>query len=233
MSADLLIRVANLSKTFSRGGVEVRVLDDLSVDILRGSYTALMGPSGSGKTTLLNLLGGLDRPDSGSITVHGELGAEDITQLDDDELAHWRARTVGFIFQLYNLLPVLTALENVELPLKLFPLSRRERRRRAGIALDLVGLTDRVDHRPSELSGGQEQRVAIARALVTDPSFLLADEPTGDLDPKTSEEILALLDRLHRDLGKTILMVTHSRHAAQRAQTTVHLEQGRVAAGQD
>lgn len=229
MPGELLIRATHLTKTFERGGVTVQVLDDLSVDIERGSYVALMGPSGSGKSTLLNLLGGLDRPDSGSIVVDGE----DLTTYDDDELATWRARTVGFIFQLYNLLPVLRAVENVELPLKLFTLSRGERRRRAELALDLVGLADRMDHFPSELSGGQEQRVAIARAIVTDPAFLLADEPTGDLDPKSSEEILNLLSTLHEKLGKSILMVTHSQHAAERAQTIVHLANGRIAPGKD
>jgi len=229
MPGDLLIHATSLTKTFERGGNVVQVLDDLSVDIERGAYVALMGPSGSGKSTLLNLLGGLDRPDSGSILVEGE----DLTTYDDDELATWRARTVGFIFQLYNLLPVLRAVENVELPLKLFALSSKERRRRAELALDLVGLQDRMEHFPGELSGGQEQRVAIARAIVTDPAFLLADEPTGDLDPKSSAEILDLMTTLHQKLGKTILMVTHSHHAAERAQTIVHLDQGRIALGKD
>ena len=223
-----LIRARELSKSFSRGGTVVHVLDALSIDIDAGAFLALTGPSGSGKTTLLNLLGSLDRPDSGQILVEDV----DITQLDADQLAGWRARTVGFIFQLYNLLPVLRAVENVELPLCLFGLTRRERRRRAQVVLDLVGLGDRMDHYPSELSGGQEQRVAIARALVTDPTFLLADEPTGDLDPDTSDDILDLLRRLHRDLGKTILMVTHSREAAARAERIVRLERGAIAAGE-
>ncbi|MDA0374425.1 MAG: ABC transporter ATP-binding protein [Planctomycetota bacterium] len=227
MARTPLIEVRDVAKTFARGDEEVRVLDHLSTEIGRGEYVALMGPSGSGKTTLLNLLGALDRPDSGAILVAGE----DITTFGDDELASWRARAVGFIFQAYNLLPVLKAVENVELPLLLFGLSRKERRRRALLALDLVGLADRVDHYPRELSGGQEQRVAIARALVTDPAFLLADEPTGDLDPQSSVAILDLLDRLHRDLGKTIVMVTHARDAADRAERIVHLEGGRVVAG--
>lgn len=227
MARTPLIEVREVAKTFARGDEEVRVLDDLSTDIGQGEYVALMGPSGSGKTTLLNLLGALDRPDSGAILVAGE----DITTFGDDELAAWRARAVGFIFQAYNLLPVLKAVENVELPLLLFGLSRKERRQRALLALDLVGLADRVDHYPRELSGGQEQRVAIARALVTDPAFLLADEPTGDLDPQSSVAILDLLDRLHRDLGKTIVMVTHARDAADRAERIVHLEGGRVVAG--
>jgi putative ABC transport system ATP-binding protein len=222
-----LIEVREVTKSFARGGEVVHVLDRLSTAIGSGEYVALMGPSGSGKTTLLNLLGALDRPDSGAILVDGE----DITTFDDDELAAWRARSVGFIFQLYNLLPVLKAVENVELPLLLFGLRRRERRRRALLALDLVGLADRVDHYPRELSGGQEQRVAIARALVTDPAFLLADEPTGDLDPHSSVAILDLIAQLHKELGKTVVMVTHAREAAARADRIVHLEEGRVVAG--
>ena len=222
-----LIAIRSLSKSFVRGDQVVRVLDDLSMDVRRGAYIALMGPSGSGKTTLLNLLGGLDRPDSGSILIDGV----DIALLDEDDLAGWRASAVGFIFQLYNLLPVLRAIENVELPLQLFGLPRRERRRRARIALDLVGLGDRVDHYPSELSGGQEQRVAIARALVTDPAFLLADEPTGDLDPESSDQVLDLLQHLNRELGKCIVMVTHARGAAKRADEIVHIEGGRIAEG--
>jgi putative ABC transport system ATP-binding protein len=224
---DPLIRIRSLSKSFERGDQVVNVLDDLSMEIERGSFVALMGPSGSGKTTLLNLIGGLDRPDRGVIDVDGI----DIVPLDVDALAAWRAAAVGFIFQLYNLLPVLRAIENVELPLTLFGLSRRERRRRATIALELVGLDHRLDHYPRELSGGQEQRVAIARALVTDPTFLLADEPTGDLDPSNSTEILDLLQQLNREHGKTIVMVTHSREAADRASRLVHLERGRIAVG--
>ncbi|MCC6671971.1 MAG: ABC transporter ATP-binding protein [Planctomycetes bacterium] len=228
MAGAVLIAVRGVTKVYSRGGVDIRILDALDLDIAAGSYTALMGPSGSGKTTLLNLLGALDRPDAGAIVV----GGEDITTFDDGALAAWRARTVGFIFQLYNLLPVLRAIDNVALPLQLFGLPRRERRRRAATALDLVGLGDRMEHYPSELSGGQEQRVAIARAIVTDPTFLLADEPTGDLDPTSSTGILDLLDQLHRDLGKTILMVTHSHTAAERAEQIVHLENGRIAPGE-
>ncbi|MHC5063334.1 MAG: ABC transporter ATP-binding protein [Planctomycetota bacterium] len=227
MSDAPLIQVRNLSKTFVRGEAEIHVLEDLSLDITGGEFVALMGASGSGKTTLLNLLGALDTSDGGQIIINGL----DITDLDEDGLSDWRAHTVGFIFQLYNLLPVLKAVENVELPLALFGLSKRERRKRALAALNLVGLHDRSDHYPGELSGGQEQRVAIARALVTDPTFLLADEPTGDLDPKSAGEILDLLKRLHEELGKTILMVTHSREAAARADRIIHLEAGRVALG--
>jgi putative ABC transport system ATP-binding protein len=224
---DPLIRVSGLAKAFVRGDKVIHVLEGLSVDIARGSFVALTGPSGSGKTTLLNLLGALDRPDRGEILVEGV----DIARLNDDDLAAWRARSVGFIFQLYNLLPVLRAVENVELPLLLTGLPRRERRRRARLVLELVGLGDRLDHYPRELSGGQEQRVAIARALVTDPTFLLADEPTGDLDPESSDEVLELLQELHGSLGKTILMVTHSREAAARADRIVHIEHGAIAAG--
>ncbi|MCC6785261.1 MAG: ABC transporter ATP-binding protein [Planctomycetes bacterium] len=225
--AEVLIAVRDLARSYERGGQTVHVLDHLSLDVERGAFIALMGPSGSGKTTLLNLLGGLDRADSGAILV----GGVDVVGLSEDELAGWRAANVGFIFQLYNLLPVLKAIENVELPLQLFGLPRRERRRRAALALDLVGLAHRQDHYPRELSGGQEQRVAIARALVTDPTFLLADEPTGDLDPHSSKEILDLLQHLNADFGKTIVMVTHGREAAARAKRIVHLEEGRIAAG--
>ena len=224
---DALIEIRKVSKSFERGEQVVHVLDDLSMAVRRGAFIALMGPSGSGKSTLLNLIGGLDRADQGAIVIDGV----DIVGLDSDDLAAWRASSVGFIFQLYNLLPVLRASENVELPLLLFGLSRRERRRRAAFALNLVGLGDRMDHYPRELSGGQQQRVAIARALVTDPSFLLADEPTGDLDPTTSAEVLDLLQNLNRDFGKTIVMVTHGREAAARADEIVHLERGRLAAG--
>lgn len=228
MTEPVLISVRNLYKTFVRGDTEIHVLDDLSLDIETGEFVALMGASGSGKTTLLNLIGALDSADRGEIIIQGL----DTTELTGDSIADWRARTVGFIFQLYNLLPVLKAVENVALPLVLFGLSRRERRRRALIALDLVGLGDRAEHKPGELSGGQEQRVAIARALVTDPTFLLADEPTGDLDPNSASEILDLLSRLHAELGKTILMVSHSREAASRADRIIHIEAGKVAAGE-
>jgi putative ABC transport system ATP-binding protein len=201
------------------------VLDALDLDVDAGEWVALMGPSGSGKTTLLNLLGGLDVPDEGSIRV----GGDEIVGQTAADLAAWRARHVGFIFQLYNLLPVLTAWQNVELPLLLTPLSRRQRRVHVETALSVVGLADRMEHFPSQLSGGQQQRVAIARAIATDPSFLLADEPTGDLDAKSAEEILELLDRLHRDFGKAIVMVTHDPHAADAADRLVHLEKGRIA----
>ena len=221
----MLIQARGVVKTYTRGDQELRVLDDLDLDVAAGEWVALMGPSGSGKTTLLNLLGGLDVPDAGSICV----GGDDIVGGDTADLAAWRARHVGFIFQLYNLLPVLTAEQNVELPLLLTPLSRRQRREHVETALAVVGLADRVKHFPSQLSGGQQQRVAIARAIVTDPSFLLADEPTGDLDAKSAEEILGLLYRLHRDFGKAIVMVTHDPHAAEAADRLVHLEKGRIA----
>jgi len=228
MPEPALIQIQELYKTFVRGEAEIHVLEDLSLEIRRGEFVALMGASGSGKTTLLNLIGALDGADGGKIIIDGL----ETTGLDGDSLADWRAHTVGFIFQLYNLLPVLRAVENVELPLALFGLSRRERRGRALMALDLVGLSDRADHYPGELSGGQEQRVAIARALVTDPVFLLADEPTGDLDPNSAADILDLLKRLHLELGKTILMVTHSREAAARADRIIHIESGQVAVGE-
>jgi putative ABC transport system ATP-binding protein len=198
------------------------VLVDINLDVRVGDYLALMGPSGSGKSTLLNLIAGIDKPSGGAIRVAGV----DIGRLSDADLAAWRASHVGFIFQFYNLMPVLTAFENIELPLLLAALSRRERRERVEIALSLVALTDRADHYPGELSGGQQQRVAIARALVTDPTLIVADEPTGDLDRVTGEEILALLDRLNRELGKTILLVTHDPKAAEKARRIVHLEKG-------
>lgn len=228
MTRSALILVRNLSKTYVRGDTEIQVLKDLSLDIDKGEFVALMGASGSGKTTLLNLIGALDAADCGEIIVDGL----DTTQLSGDSQADWRAHNVGLIFQLYNLMPVLRAVENVELPLALFGLKKRERRRRALSALELVGLSDRTEHYPGELSGGQEQRVAIARALVTDPTFLLADEPTGDLDPISAGEILDLLKRLHVELGKTILMVTHSREAAARADRIIHMESGQVAVGE-
>jgi putative ABC transport system ATP-binding protein len=190
-----------------------------------GEFLALMGPSGSGKTTLLNLIAGIDRPTSGKIVI----GGMDVTQLDETELAAWRACNVGFIFQFYNLIPVLTALENVELPLILTPLSKKERRVHAETALQVVGLAERMHHYPRQLSGGQEQRVAIARAIVTDPAMLVADEPTGDLDKTSAEEVLHLMDRLNRELGKTILMVTHDPRAAERARSTRHLDKGELA----
>jgi putative ABC transport system ATP-binding protein len=217
-----LVTVRQLHKTYRRGSERIDVLQGVDLEIARGEFLALMGPSGSGKTTLLNLLGGLDRPSGGSI----EVGGERIDQLAAGPLARWRAQHVGFVFQLYNLLPVLTAQRNVELPLLLTRLSASERRRRAGIALSVVGLGDRAKHYPRQLSGGQEQRVGIARAIVTDPTLLLCDEPTGDLDRKSGDEILELLKALNRDHGKTIVMVTHDPHAASCASRLVHLEKG-------
>ena len=221
----MLVVARDVVKTYTRGDQVLRVLDRLDLDVEEGEWVALMGPSGSGKTTLLNLLGGIDVPDEGSIRVAGD----ELVGRSAAELSAWRARHVGFVFQLYNLLPVLTAWQNVELPLLLAPLSRRERRRHVDAALDVVGLADRVHHHPAQLSGGQQQRVAIARAIVTDPSFLLADEPTGDLDARSAEEILDLLGRLHRDFGKAIVMVTHDPHAAEAADRLVHLEKGTIA----
>jgi putative ABC transport system ATP-binding protein len=222
----VLIEARGVVKSYRKGAETVQVLHGIDLDVDAGEWVALMGPSGSGKTTLLNLLGGLDVPDEGSIRV----GGEELVGLPNDDLAAWRARHVGFIFQLYNLLPVLTAAQNVELPLLLTPLSRRERHEHVEIALATVGLADRMDHYPSQLSGGQQQRVAIARAIVTDPSFLLADEPTGDLDAKSAHEILALLDVLHDRHGKAIVMVTHDPAAARRADRLVHLEKGDLVA---
>jgi putative ABC transport system ATP-binding protein len=217
-----LIEVRNLDKVYTRGGETLHILNGLNLDVERGEFVAFMGPSGSGKTTLLNLLGGLDLPTRGSITVAGD----EITALSGARLSAWRARHVGFVFQMYNLLPVLTAFQNVELPLLLTGLTRAERRDHVEAALSLVGLADRMDHYPRQLSGGQEQRVAVARALVADPTFLLCDEPTGDLDRASAEEILDLLERLSADFGKTILLVTHDPKAAQRAGTLLHLEKG-------
>jgi putative ABC transport system ATP-binding protein len=217
-----LVRVNDLRKVYHRGAERIDVLQGVTLDIQPGDFLALMGPSGSGKTTLLNLLGGLDRPTSGSIEIAGQR----IDQLSGGALARWRAANVGFVFQLYNLLPVLNAQRNVELPLLLTRLSRAERRRRAGVALSVVGLADRTSHYPRQLSGGQEQRVGIARAIVTDPTLLLCDEPTGDLDRKSGDEILDLLQTLNREHGKTIVMVTHDPHAAACARRTVHLEKG-------
>jgi len=216
------IAVREVGKVYQRGAESVPVLSGLSLDITSGDYVALMGPSGSGKTTLLNLIGGIDKPTTGSIAVDGT----DIGQLQGRALAKWRASHIGFIFQLYNLIPVLTALQNVELPLLLVKMSGKERKQRATTALELVGLGDRLSHYPRQLSGGQEQRVAIARALVSDPAILLADEPTGDLDRKSADEILGLLERLNTEFKKTVVMVTHDPHAAERAKRLVHLEKG-------
>jgi putative ABC transport system ATP-binding protein len=220
--SDSLIRVRNLNKIYERGGETIEVLQGLNLDVGKGEFVAFMGPSGSGKTTLLNLLGGLDTPTSGTVTADGD----EITNMSSRHLASWRARHVGFIFQMYNLIPVLTAFQNVELPLLLTKLSKAKRGQHVEIALGLVGLSDRMKHYPRQLSGGQEQRVAIARAIVTDPSFLLCDEPTGDLDRKAAEEILDLLTELRSEHGKTILMVTHDPLAAERADVTLHLEKG-------
>ena len=217
-----LVEVQNLHKEFRRGSERIDVLKGLTLDMPQGDYLALMGPSGSGKTTLLNLLGGLDRPTDGSISV----GGDRIDRMSGGSLAHWRARHIGFVFQLYNLLPVLTAERNVELPLLLTPLSRSERRKHVATALEVVGLSDRAKHYPRQLSGGQEQRVGIARAIVTDPTLLLCDEPTGDLDRRSGDEILDLLDALNREHGKTIIMVTHDARAAARTRRTLHLNKG-------
>ncbi|HEX5686107.1 MAG TPA: ABC transporter ATP-binding protein [Ideonella sp.] len=217
-----LIRIRSLSKAYRRGGLDIAVLEDINLEVRAGEFIALMGPSGSGKTTLLNLIAGIDHASSGTI----EIAGVDIATLSEGQLADWRAANVGFIFQFYNLLPVLTAFENVELPLLLTNLSPRERAQRVEALLALVNLSDRADHRPNELSGGQQQRVAIARALVTDPQLIVADEPTGDLDRATGEEVLNLMDRLVRELGKTIVMVTHDPKAAAKAQRMVHLEKG-------
>jgi putative ABC transport system ATP-binding protein len=219
---DPVIRIDHLTKSYTRGGQPIPVLMDINLEVGRAEFVSLMGPSGSGKSTLLNLIAGIDHPTSGTIAINGV----DIATLDESELADWRAANVGFIFQFYNLMPVLTAYENVELPLLLTNLSRRERKHHVEACLDMVGLSDRMDHYPNELSGGQQQRVAIARALVTDPTLIVADEPTGDLDRATGEEVLKLMDELHRDLGKTIVMVTHDPKAASRASRMIHLEKG-------
>jgi len=217
-----LIRARGLGKTYRRGGEEIHVLQGLNLDVDAGDFVAFMGPSGSGKTTLLNLLGGLDVPSEGSVTVAGD----EITRMSGARLTAWRARHVGFVFQMYNLIPVLTAFQNVELPLLLTSLSKADRRRHVETALGVVGLADRMRHYPRQLSGGQEQRVGIARAIVADPTFLLCDEPTGDLDRKSADEILGLIDRLVREHGKTVLMVTHDPLAAERARLVLHLEKG-------
>src|ERR1700724_3754306 len=232
-----LIRVRGLNKTYRHGGENIQVLQGLNLDVDQADFVAFMGPSGSGKTTLLNLLGGLDVPSAGSITVAGD----EITHMSASRLTQWRARHVGFVFQMYNLMPVLTAFRNVELPLLLTKLSKAQRRKHVETALNVVGLTDRMNHYPRQLSGGQEQRVAIARAIVADPTFLLCDEPTGDLDRHSADEIMALIQQLVKEYGKTVLMVTHDPVVARRADTTLHLDKGvlvesaepqRVAAGE-
>lgn len=222
-----MIELRGVSKSYRRGDQTIAVLSGINLTVPSGSFFALMGPSGSGKSTLLNLIAGIDRPDSGEIIVEGR----DITKLSEADLAKWRAQHVGFIFQFYNLIPVLTAFENVALPLQLTRLSEAEKKTRTQEALRMVGLADRMDHTPNELSGGQQQRVAIARALITHPSLIVADEPTGDLDRQSAQDILEMLERLHRDMGKTILMVTHDPKAAEHAKAVIHLEKGVLESG--
>tara|TARA_Y100001934_G_scaffold281481_1_gene391327 strand:+ start:2594 stop:3286 length:693 start_codon:yes stop_codon:yes gene_type:complete len=222
--SESIIHIKHLTKSYRRGEQTVPVLTDITFDIPTGEFIALMGPSGSGKSTLLNLIAGIDTPDSGIL----EVGGKNIALLSERELADWRAANVGFIFQFYNLMPVLTAFENVELPLLLTQLSFKERQERVELALAMVGLSNRMEHYPSELSGGQQQRVAIARAFISDPAILVADEPTGDLDRTSAEEILAILDRLNKEMEKTIIMVTHDPHAARTAHLTRHLEKGEL-----
>jgi putative ABC transport system ATP-binding protein len=219
-----IIQVQNVSKSYWRDSIEVPVLNDISIDVHEGEFLGLMGPSGSGKTTLLNLIAGIDRPSKGNVLVAGT----DITKLNESALAKWRSHNIGFVFQFYNLLPVLTAFENVELPLLLTSLSKAERKKHVELVLDVVGLGDRIHHYPKQLSGGQEQRVAIARAIVTDPTLLVADEPTGDLDKRSAEEIMILLDRLNKEFKKTIVMVTHDPRAVEKASIVHHLDKGEL-----
>ena len=228
MTSAAIVEIRHLFKSYRRGGQVVPVLHDLSFDIAEGEFLALMGPSGSGKSTLLNLIAGIDKPDGGELRIRGE----DISTLSESGLADWRAANIGFIFQFYNLMPVLTAFENVELPLLLTGLGRRDRRERVQFALEMVSLADRIAHYPSELSGGQQQRVAIARAIITDPLLIVADEPTGDLDRVSAAEILGLLERLNREMGKTIVMVTHDQRAAERANVIKHLDKGELVNGE-
>ena len=223
-SSNILVEIRDLAKGYTRGGQIVPVLEGITLNIARGDFIALMGPSGSGKSTLLNLIAGIDKPDSGVLLVDGE----DITALSEGDLADWRAANIGFIFQFYNLMPVLTAFENVELPLLLTNLSKSDRRGRVEMTLSLVGLSDRMEHYPNELSGGQQQRVAIARAIVTDPTILVCDEPTGDLDKQSASDVLRMLKQLNEEMGKTIIMVTHDAHAAEAARHIVHLEKGEL-----
>jgi len=217
-----IIQINNLSKSYWRNNLEIPVLHNINIDVADGEFLALMGPSGSGKTTLMNLIAGIDHPTKGSLSVAGT----DITKLNESSLAKWRSSNVGFVFQFYNLIPVLTAFENVELPLLLTKLSKAERKKHVETALNIVGLGERIYHYPKQLSGGQEQRVAIARAIVTDPVILVADEPTGDLDKNSAQEILNLMERLNKEFKKTIVMVTHDQHAAERASRLLHLEKG-------
>ena len=221
-----LVEVRNVTKVYKRDTLEIPVLQNLSLSVPEGEFLALMGPSGSGKTTLLNLISGIDQPTSGSIVI----ADTDIAKLNESQLAKWRSHNVGFVFQFYNLLPVMTAYENVELPLLLTNLSKKEKKERVEMVLKVVGLEDRMDHYPKQLSGGQQQRVAIARAVVTDPTLIIGDEPTGDLDRKSAEEILILMDRLNREFKKTIIMVTHDPHAAERAHKIQHLDKGELSA---
>ena len=225
--AEPIVQIRNLSKSYRRGDQLVPVLTDINLEVAAGDFVALMGPSGSGKSTLLNLIAGIDKPSGGSLSVAGR----DIAALPESDLADWRAHNVGFIFQFYNLLPVLTAFENVELPLLLTGLPARQRREHVAVALEMVGLSDRVSHYPSELSGGQQQRVAIARAIIADPTILVADEPTGDLDRVSAAEVLNLMEQLNAELGKTIIMVTHDQRAARAAHRLVHLDKGVLSDG--
>jgi len=222
--ANTLIQVQSVSKSYWRDSFEIPVLNGISIDVNEGEFLGLMGPSGSGKTTLLNLIAGIDRPSKGNILIAGT----DIVKLSESALAKWRSQHIGFVFQFYNLLPVLTAFENVELPLLLTSLSKQERKKHVELALGVVGLSDRMHHYPKQLSGGQEQRVAIARAIVTDPTLLVADEPTGDLDKRSAEEIMLLLDRLNKEFKKTIVMVTHDPRAAEKASVVHHLDKGEL-----
>jgi putative ABC transport system ATP-binding protein len=224
MSAEPIMQIRNVIKSFTRGGETLTVLRDLNLRVAEGEFLGIMGPSGSGKTTLLNLIAGLDQPNRGEVWIGGQC----ISRMTETQLASWRTRNIGFIFQFYHLLPVLTAYENVELPLLLLPISAQKRREQVLNALDLVGLSQRMSHRPGQLSGGQQQRVGIARAIVTDPTIIVADEPTGDLDARSAVEILNLMDVLQRELKKTILLVTHDPRAAERAQRVVHLEKGQL-----
>src|SRR6516165_3265343 len=224
MAAEPIMQVRNVVKSFARGGEKITVLRNLNLEVAEGEFLGIMGPSGSGKTTLLNLIAGLDKPDRGEVWIGGQC----VSRMNEAQLASWRTRNIGFIFQFYHLLPVLTAYENVELPLLLLPISGAKRREQVLTALELVGLTDRLHHRPGQLSGGQQQRVGIARAVVTDPTLIVADEPTGDLDARSAVEILNLMNELQKGLRKTILLVTHDPRAAERAGRVVHLEKGQL-----